>query len=380
VKAPAVYVRLATDAPDAAPSLIKLAPHMQTVPEPGVTVLVTRAQDESELPEIQSIIHTNGSKVVMPSGWTANSHVGSSYNTSYGDGMSIRFGSSSQQQLDFAITRVNAAYDTKKYRETSYAQGASYGYNCADQVAPAASDDAELFGKYPGASDILSASESFGSNYSRHHAQVVSSYSKIGTMYNVSVTGLSESHSTVTGKTTSTALHQDDVSSTTTMNADSSNVATHLGDVDSVSSHLGDVSSINTILGSSVNVSTIVGVNASMSNHGVVLSNNNTLVQGSVNLTGVTGAMNSTGVSTHSNDTLVSIGDNFTGVQSDTTVIGAQSTTSTVLAQSTMNWVGASSTINLEGPGIHYNNKAEKVGAATQDIDVITIVVMQIYL
>ena len=47
-------MRFSTDDEDSEPVWVKLAPSMQTVPEIGVTVLVTRAQDESELPEIQS--------------------------------------------------------------------------------------------------------------------------------------------------------------------------------------------------------------------------------------------------------------------------------------------------------------------------------------
>ena len=120
-----VYVEFSSPGSPPGPVWVKLASHMQTVPEIGVTVLVARANDESELPEVQSIVQANGTLVVTPSGWTANTHVGSSYSTSYGDGTSIRFGLKSAFNLDNAVSIVSSAYDSGEYRDTSYSQGAS---------------------------------------------------------------------------------------------------------------------------------------------------------------------------------------------------------------------------------------------------------------
>ncbi len=97
---------------------------------------VTRAQDQSELPEIQSIIHANGTKVIQPSGWTANTNVGSAYSTGYGDGQSIRFGLHSQADLNRATGIVGDQYATGKFREASYSQGASYSYATSETGAP----------------------------------------------------------------------------------------------------------------------------------------------------------------------------------------------------------------------------------------------------
>ena len=63
-----VYVQFSSPGAATAPVWVKLAAHMQTVPEIGVTVLVTRANDESELPEVQSIVAANGSLVVTAVG------------------------------------------------------------------------------------------------------------------------------------------------------------------------------------------------------------------------------------------------------------------------------------------------------------------------
>lgn len=350
VQALAVYVRLSTDAPNTPPSLIKLAPHMQTVPEPGVTVLVARAQDESELPEIQSIIHTNGTKVVMPSGWTASSHAGSSYSTTYGDGKGIHFGLRSKPRLEFAVGRVTAAYAEGVYKEVNYAQGATYAYSCAESLAASPSDSAELYNKYGGASDLLSAQESFGSNYSRHHGAVASSYSKIGTSYNESVTGVSETISTVTGTSSNTALHHGDVSATTTVLANSSNL------------------------------STVTGINATMTNHNVSLNNSNTLVQGNLNTVGLSGNTNYTGVAVNDHTTLLSSTTSATAVQDDNSTTGVHTANSFTLVSSTTSITGASISVDIKGVGSAYQETLLQVGAELRDIDVVTIAVLRVYL
>jgi uncharacterized protein involved in type VI secretion and phage assembly len=345
-----VYVRLSTDPADAIPSFIKLAPHMQTVPEPGVTVVVARAQDEWELPEVQSILHSDGTRVVMRSGWTAGSHVGSSYSTSYGDGKSLRFGLNSAAPLGFASAHVDAVYARGGYREASYAQGASYSYSSAESRAASAGDDGELYGKYAGATDLLSASESFGSNYSRHHGDVVSSYSNIGTSYTRSVTGHSESDSTVTGDSTSKALHQ------------------------------GDVDSDTTILGNSNSISTILGTNSSIATHAISLSNSNTGVQGSINTVGVSTSANMTGVSSTTNSTGVSTTTSDTGEATEISSIGVHSTVSLIGHLNTFSNVTSTTKVELSEDGMYFTSKTSQTGAEVADIDVVTIEVMRMFL
>jgi len=189
LQAQGVCVRLCTDPPGSAGTWIKLASHMATVPELGTMVQVARAQDQSELPEIQSTVQANGSKVVKPSGWTSSSSVGSNWSASYGDALSMRFGRNSTTDLDGAVTKVNGPYQSGQYRECSYAQGASYSYATAEG----------------GQSGLLSRSESFGSAYSEHHGAVSSSTTVFDSSDNTStVNGTSSSTSTI-GTSTSTS-------------------------------------------------------------------------------------------------------------------------------------------------------------------------------
>lgn len=352
LRAMGVYVRFSS-APNAPPRWIKLAPHMQTVPEPGVTVLVSRAQDESELPEIQSIIHSNGTKVIMPSGWTANSHVGGSYSTSYGDGKSIRFGEKSAANLDQAKAKVDGAYKTGRYRETSYAQGASYSYACSEQRAGAATDDAQLFGDYRvPKEELLSASESFGSTYSRHYASVVSSYSDIGTSYNESVTGTSETRSKVTGKSTSHA--------------------THKGDVYSMTKHDGaDVESHTLVIGDSTSSSVVTGSNVSTSAH---------LIAENTSVTGVQASMNTVLANTAVDLTGISKRRSLTGAAAEVSVSGSHTSVQVMAQNNSVQMVAQNNVVELLGPGIHISEKATQVKAETRDINVTIIVAMQIYM
>lgn len=177
-----VFVQLATDVMTGAdPVWVKLGQTMQTVPEVGVTVIVTRSNDESELPEIQSIVQSNGNKVIMPSGWTANTNVGSSYSTSYGDSKSIRFGLNSIADLEGAKAIIEPAYDTGYYKDSSYSQGGSYSHSTSES----------------GASGLLSRSFSYGCTYSTFEGDITESTSTIGTSASTSVIGMSTSNSTI---------------------------------------------------------------------------------------------------------------------------------------------------------------------------------------
>lgn len=106
-----VFVTFATDPQGSSPVWIKLSASMQTVPTIGAIVQVGKAQDESELPEIQNIIQTNGSMQVIPAGWLANTHVGSSFSTNYGDSKSINYGATAQADLQQSTGIVNTAFN-----------------------------------------------------------------------------------------------------------------------------------------------------------------------------------------------------------------------------------------------------------------------------
>lgn len=337
-----VYVRFSTAAPDSPPVWVKLAPHMQQVPEIGVTVLVTRAQDESELPEIQSMIQANGGLTVMPSTWTANTHVGSSYSTSYGDGKSVRFGKKSSADLNYAEGIVASAYDSGNYKESSYSQGASYSFAVSESNAGKTSNPGELWGPYGGATDLLSASESFGSSYSRLHAKVTSSFSDIDTSYSKSTINKSVGISTVTtqentsqvGTNTATSLTGAHTSASVTGVSTSADVT----GMSTTSQAVGVTNSVHVvgmsngmsvsgmsnqlgITGVSNNIG-LTGMSYSESITGMATSIGATGARSVIEVTGVSDGVSVTGVSTSSSVTGVSQQTGLTGIHMENTVTG----------------------------------------------------------
>lgn len=422
-----VYVRFSTDGEESDPVWVKLAPHMQTVPEIGVTVLVSRAQDESELPEIQSIIQANGSMVIMPSGWTANTHVGSNYSTNYGDGKSIRFGKNSSADLDRAVGIVSSFYNSGKYRETSYSQGAGYSYATSESRAGSASNLTELYGPYAGAADLLNASESFGSSYNRQYATVTSSFANIGTSYNKTILGKSESYSTIDGTSYSENVHNGKITSKTTINADSesqstqtgntTNTSTITGDTTTSNTHVGKVDSTTSITGNSTSKTTQTGSSTSSmeitgdssntsTHHGNVTSS--TTISGTNSTTSAIGVSTSSdaigvsnrnsvvGVTNGNSLTGVSANFNLTGASSDVSVTGASSQigatgaslsvhargtsldVSTTGSASSVTMVGSSAKVEIHGPGIEFISQGTtmKYNIAGLDISLISAIKM----
>lgn len=296
-----VYVQFSSPGAPTEPVWVKLSASMNSVPEIGSTVLVTRASDESELPEVQQLIAPNGSLVVTPSGWTANTHVGSNYSTSYGDGQSIRFGLHSAYDLDRAVGIVNGSYESGQYRDTSYSQGASYSYSTSEN----------------GAAGLLSRSESYGSTYSTMEAAETWSKSTIGT---------TTSYSTITGDTFS----QDEVAGTATR-ITTQNVVNNV---------------TTTAMQSSISTT---GMNNAVDTVGMTTSMSTTGRSAGVSLTGLADQVSLTGVRTETSVTGKSESTSVTGIAQQISATGSSDTTSATGTSSQIGITGTSTNINVTG-------------------------------
>ncbi|CAB3772771.1 contractile injection system protein, VgrG/Pvc8 family [Paraburkholderia solisilvae] len=406
-----VYVRFATerDGATTAPVWVKLAAHMQTVPEVGVTVVVTRAQDESELPEIQSIVHANGSRVITPSGWTANTSVGSSHSTSYGDNLSIRFGAasdvSSQRTLDHAIDLVSEAYASGQYRDASYSQGASYSYATSES----------------GAQGWLSRSYSYGSSFSANWAAQQQSFSAVGRVYSESVHGRSDP----AGNAPSPSPAPDAViASVTTVHGDTYNQSANHGNTTSLNTVTGNSTSTNVVSGTSAS-DTKIGSNESVSTIGSSSNRSTTLVTENVNMVGMStdtsmmgitrsmsliGSTSTTGVigsSSSTNVTAESSSTSMTGTHDSLNLVGVSSSVDIQGSTTSMSLVGSSTrmsladetfdmsltatetrismvaeqnTIQITGPGIHFSSQPEQPDIKVGNASITLVGVIQIYL
>ena len=328
LSAQGVCVVFSSDADDAPGVWVKLAPHMQTAPEIGAMVLVARAQDQSELPEIQSIVQANGSKVVKPSGWTANTNVGSSYSTNYGDGQSIRFGLLSQANLPQAIGIVRDQYASGQFRDTAFSQGASYSYATSEN----------------GASGLLNKSDSYGSTYSTHHGATSSSETVFDNTYNKSlVTQTATSISTVEVLSSNTST-QTLVQSTSTTGGSQS--------LETVGAHIGlsttGVSTTTSATGVRIQ-GTLEGVSVSSSLVGDSTSTAITGASTQTNATGASTSVNVTGASTHTALTGADTGLSLTGVSTNTTLTGVSTSTNLVGSHTDVSLTGASTRMSVTG-------------------------------
>lgn len=384
LQARGVYVTLSTD-DDLKPTddklkkcvWVKLMPSSQHVPEVGTMVTVGRANDESELPEIQAI-HADGSMTVTPSDWTAHTQVGHAYNTSYGDGKSIRFSLHHWSAADTkaAANIVDTAYARRVgdkdspplFRDAGYGRGGSYSYNCSESMADG----------------MLSESWSYGSGYGNAWAKENVNFSATGRVYHESVTGAydpgsykstetsdadeagavqtgktwvigksyskslndgdSKNISTFNGKVESTTMHNGNVSSTTTYTGTVDSTSTHEGAVTSDTTHdakvtstttyKSDFESTNDHTGKVISTNTHHGTVSGTSTHYAKVSNTNTIYGDSDNTSKVTGTSTS---------------KNTIGTSKNTSNITRSIDTTTVGNASTKHFAGRSDSVTMTG-------------------------------
>jgi type VI secretion system secreted protein VgrG len=406
-----VLVVFSTDGPSGKPSWVKLASHMQTVPEIGAMVVVARSSDESELPEIQAIVHANGSKVVVPGEWTANTNVGNGYNTHYGDGQNISLGKETPQSvLDKAVGIVTDAYDSGNalgfslghFRDAAYSQGASYSYSTSedgkDGTLSASESYGSTYGKQQGAkswnrsefdnteshSTVNQLAKSVSTNNLVENTSTTTkqtSTSTTGTNVSTSTTGSNTSNDT-TGETTTTQLvgkststsatgmstSTQVVGSSTSISATGSSSAISMEGSSSQTSLTGMRSSV-TLLGQGSDVSltgstssvSAVGSQSTVSAVGSVDSQSMTGSSTSMAMTGTSTGMNLTGAAVNTNITGASTDTSVTGVSVRTSVTGSSTEISVAGNTNSVSMVGLHSSISLSGPGVSISAAAPEM-------------------
>ena len=373
LQAKGVYVRFSTAAPQSDPVWIKLSSSMQTVPELGVTVIVARAQDESELPEIQNIVHANGNMVVTPSGWTADTRVGSNYSTNYGDSKSIRFGRNSKPDLQAAVDIVTSAYATGQFRDASYSQGASYSFSRSET-------------KQDG---LLNEAYSYGSSRNFSWAAFNRSFSAVGVSYNESVVGrydpaseqpgnypqaasaVQANISTVYGDSYSKNTNNGSVTNDSHTTGTTTTTSVSDGKVSNTNTNNADVSSTNTVNGDSNNTNTTTGTSTALNTTGASVNTSLTGAQLTTNLLGVS---NSTDISGATNSMSVA------GATNRVSVTGAAVDTSISGSSTRISIVGNNNVIDIAGPGFRLAEEAERPVVEMSDVNITIITLAQIFL
>lgn len=392
LNAKGVYVRFSCSDPTAKPVWVKLASHMQSIPEVGTSVWVSRANDESELPEVQNLVQADGSKVITDSGCTAHTQVGNSYSTGFGDSRSVHFGQPwSRDDVSVAVKLVEDAYARKLFRDASYSRGGSYGYSTSEQ-------------KEQG---MLNEAWSYGSTYNNSWGKEAKSFTATGRSYHESVTGkcnttlasteasdpeamaaVSASRSVVWGGTYNKSVSNGDTKSVATYNGKVENDSTHNGDVLSTttisgtstneSTHHGKVSSTTDIYADSDNISTITGTSTNRSTHHIVHNFTTIAAQSSSSAIGASNSNDAVGVSNANSATGASNRNSLTGANIDLSlqgtgntlaitgvdnrlsVTGMSNTLSVTDESNSVSVTGASTTIEVAGPGVHVSVKSDQ--------------------
>lgn len=357
-----VYVRFIDQPEDASPVWVKLAEHMQTVPEVGVYVVVSRSSDENEIPEIQQILQAKGNKVIMPKGYTCSTNVGDNYGTSYGDSTSIGFGADITTPLSTAQNIVNTQRATGHYNDVRYGESTSYGYNVtarSHNISLTGSGTPPAFDP-PGMLDYVAYSHSVTNGDSYHQSETTGD----STQKSVTI-GNTTSDSQLTGNTTSTNTTVGNSSHTSSTTGNTTSVNDQTGNTSSSNTTNGDTSSTNKQYGTISSSNVHEGMNNSSSTHsGMANSANNMngMTNSASNTNGMTSSINNFNGVNNSVNVMLGMensastktgvfltAQNINGIQNTTSLItGSSSDTTTI--------TGSKTTITTIG-GILVENK-----------------------
>ncbi len=350
---------------------IKLAAHMQTAPEIGAMVIVARSNDESEMPEIQNTISSSGHMTVTPSRWIPDTRVGSSYSTTYGDGMSMQFGKNSSADVPRAVGILRREYASGDFRDVGYSQGARYSYDTSEK----------------GKQGILSKSESYGSTYSHSEAAEHKSYDDVGYSRNEQHIGNSDNYSTTTGRSFNDSktgeseshnlIERDNKNYETikgknyseSIFSSTENHSTTNGTSNSYETNYGARYSESVSKSTVENHSTVDGKNSSYETY-----NGNRYSESTTN--GDSESVNNvTGTDKNTSNVGISTRNSATGINNDNSVVGISNSNSLVGLQNSNSLVGASADIRISGAANQLNVSAlsSNINVAAASLDITSV-------
>ncbi len=343
------------DDPDKQLHWVKLAEHMQTIPETGAFVTVSRSQDANEIPEVQQIMQNKGNKCIMPDDFTCSTNVGNNYSTNYGDSTSIGFGANVTTPLSKARAIVETQRNSNNYNSVSYSESSSYGFSVTERShnISRVGSGADLNANPSDKMSYVSYSDSamYGDSYSKNvHVGKSKNYS--------TQTGGTYSESTQTGGSISISTI-DTSTSTSTVGTSNSTSTTGVANSTSITGMSSSIGVTGMSVGTSVTglstSTSITGISASIGMVGVSSGINMTGVSDSLSLTGVSSSLGLTGVSSSLSLTGAADSLSLTGASSSLSLTGASSSLGLTGASSSLNLTGASSSLNLTGSSSSLN-------------------------
>ena len=379
-KAQGVYVQFINSSEDTAPVWVRLSDGMTTIPERGTFVMVSRARDETEIPEVSQVLDSVGSRTVMPKKFSKNTSWGDSYSTSYGDSYRVSVPNVPQTEYDTFTELVNAQRTTDAFNDVSFSESASSNFNVA-----ARSRSVSVSGPAPPGNikvqDALAPSTD-------QYAQVSRSIT-YGDSYNSSEQqGDTVSESQTVGATTSTSNVVGDSTTQTTTIGNSDTKTEQIGNETNVTTIVGDSHTTTNQTGDSINVSTntltasvsATQVSVSTNTVGDSVANNNTEVSFAANVTGLSASENVTGINQALNTTGVTFSQDYTGISETLTSTEIQTTTTLVEEQVSYENIVASQNFKMSEAGIWTEVQPDTPKTEIQGFAVQIIVEMHISL
>jgi type VI secretion system secreted protein VgrG len=394
-----VYVQFINSDEGSTPVWVRLSDSMMTIPERGTFVMVSRARDETEIPEVSQVLDSVGSRTVMPKKYSKNTSWGDSYSTSYGDSFHVSVPNVPKTEYDTFTELVKGQQDTDQFNDVSFSESASSNYSVAESsrsvsvMGASPPDDIKVQDAVtPSVDEYVQVSRSvtYGDTFSSNEQQ--------GNTTSVSKTlGNSESTTTTVGNTHSESTTEGNSSSNSKTLGNTESYTEQVGTQHSESTILGATFSKTDQQGDAVTVTTntttesVVATASSVSTStiGDSVSNNNVEVSYSANITDISVSENVTGLSDNTNTTMLNISDNSTDLtvsqdvtlQSVTSSFTGDSVSETVgLTSTTFNNVADSQEFNMTPSGYKATVKADQPETSIQGMQVNIVVEMHITL
>ena len=394
-----VYVQFINSDEGSTPVWVRLSDSMMTIPERGTFVMVSRARDETEIPEVSQVLDSVGSRTVMPKKYSKNTSWGDSYSTSYGDSFHVSVPNVPKTEYDTFTELVKGQQDTDQFNDVSFSESASSNYSVAESsrsvsvMGASPPDDIKVQDAVtPSVDEYVQVSRSvtYGDTFSSNEQQ--------GNTTSVSKTlGNSESTTTTVGNTHSESTTEGNSSSNSKTFGNTESYTEQVGTQHSESTILGATFSKTDQQGDAVTVTTntttesVVATASSVSTStiGDSVSNNNVEVSYSANITDISVSENVTGLSDNTNTTMLNISDNSTDLtvsqdvtlQSVTSSFTGDSVSETVgLTSTTFNNVADSQEFNMTPSGYKATVKADQPETSIQGMQVNIVVEMHITL
>ncbi len=330
-----LYVRFVTQDSGDEPIWVALSADMTTIPELGAFVTVGRAQNDTEVPEIQQLVEAAGSKNIMPLFYSQNTSWGNSYNTSFGDSCQVSMGGGAQTAYSDGTDLVDSIEAVGLYDDVSFSDRSSSSVSFTKRSAsvsvsgelpsgysPAQFSLADPDGKTPGNFAQYSYAYNYGSSYSKNH-QV----------------GDAESHSINDGKVTNYAVN----------NGDQINQTENFGSQDNTTTNHGNVTNYSCDYGAQVNTT---------HNHGEQKTETQNYQSVNTHTQGRKGGSNVTiesGEMTNTSENFKVFNKNTTAVSADLNTTGSSSSINIVGNTNSLNITGNSNNINVTASEIAVN-------------------------